>query len=143
VTAPTAVVHAGVLRSRIFIRPALYTNAASISEAALRIQVCWIGGCQTFCLRSNKSVKGRDVVHSEHFRVVTPSWITVSAKAIRRENFMSHAANLHTGRECNWPFGVQPLHPLFGAEIVDITLADAVGEQMFAYVCTRRFSTIS
>jgi taurine dioxygenase len=31
----------------------------------------------------------------------------------------------------DWPFGVQPLHPDFGCEILDISLTDAAGERMF------------
>src|SRR5262245_58400066 len=47
---------------------------------------------------------------------------------------MLQAADTLTRRRRNWPFAVNPLDPLFGAEITGITLADADGEQMFAHV---------
>ena len=45
-------------------------------------------------------------------------------------------ANVATkpGLDRDWPFEVRPLHPRLGCEIVGLSLADAVGEKMFAKV---------
>ena len=44
-------------------------------------------------------------------------------------------AQLRTQRAArNWPFEVEPLHPVLGCEITGITLAQAVSPAMFAKV---------
>ncbi len=47
---------------------------------------------------------------------------------------MANDAAATTAGTRDWPFQVKPLHPKFGCEIVGITLAEAVGEAMFAKV---------
>ncbi|MGH6814595.1 MAG: TauD/TfdA dioxygenase family protein, partial [Hyphomicrobiaceae bacterium] len=47
---------------------------------------------------------------------------------------MPQAAALHANPKRTWPFDIKPLHPRFGAEIVGIALAEAVGEKVFAHV---------
>ena len=47
---------------------------------------------------------------------------------------MANAAVADTGSARDWPFEVRPLHPQVGCEIVGITMAEAVGEAMFAKV---------
>ncbi|MGE3916654.1 MAG: hypothetical protein AB7F78_13240, partial [Hyphomicrobiaceae bacterium] len=47
---------------------------------------------------------------------------------------VSSAAAIHRPPARDWPFEVRPLHPQFGCEILGLSLADAVGADVFPKV---------